>query len=292
MRFPAALALLCLAACTTPIPAVHYAPWEAVEGMDAPESAYVDPAQPGAVYVSQIGGMPMEKDGNGRISLLTVEGAVAQANWITGLNAPKGLRSRNGILYVADIDELVEIDMAAVKILRKVKIDGAKFLNDPAIGADGTVYVSDTLQSKIFWVKDGKTGIFAEGDDLEYPNGLLVEGDQLVVAGWGKPEADFTTKVPGRLFKLDLKTKKKTLITREPTGNLDGLEIDGKGGYIVTDWMGGKVFHISGDGKVKLLRQMKQGTADHAYLPASKTLILPLMLENKVVSIDLSSDLP
>ena len=87
--------------------------------------------------------------------------------------------------------------------------------------------------------------MFAEGEDLEYPNGLLVEGDSLVVGGWGKPEADFTTKVPGRLFKLDLKTKKKTLITPEPTANIDGLESDGKGGYIVSDYLAGKILHIS-----------------------------------------------
>src|SRR5262249_11115003 len=129
-------------------------------------------------------------------------------------------------------------------------------------------------------------------EDLEWPNGVLVEGDSLVVGGWGRPEADFSTKVPGRLFKIDLKTKKKTLITKEPTGNLDGVESDGHGGWVVTDWRAGKVMHVSAAGQVKLLSQVKQGTADHAYLPEMRLLILPHMMENKVAAYDLSAELP
>ncbi len=72
----------------------------------------------------------------------------------------------------------------------------------------------------------------------EHPNGLLVEGDSLVVAAWGKPEADFSTKVPGHLYRLNLASGAKTLITPKPTGNLDGLESDGRGGYITSSATG------------------------------------------------------
>jgi len=287
MRTMTAAALLALAACAS---GPRLEPWETGDGMDSPESAYVLGDK---LFVSQVGGAsPVEKDGNGRISLLSLDGKVVNKNWITGLNAPKGLRSSGNSLWAADIDEIVEVDIAAGKVARKIKVEGAKFLNDVATSADGTVYVSDMALSRIYMVKDGKVSVFADGEELEYPNGLLVEGDQLVVAAWGKPEADFSTKVPGRLFKIDLKTKKKTLITKEPTGNLDGVEVDGKGGYVVTDWRAGKVMHIAADGKVSLLKQFKQGTADHAYLPETRTLILPHMLENKVAAYDLSADLP
>jgi hypothetical protein len=287
MRVMIASALLVLAACSS---APKFEPWEVTEGMDSPESACVVGDK---IFVSQVGGAsPVEKDGNGRIVLLSIDGKVINKNWITGLNAPKGIRTFGNSLWTADIDEMVEVDIAAGKVARKIKIEGAKFLNDVATGPDGTVYVSDMALSRIYAIKDGKVSVFADGEELEYPNGVLVEGDHLVVGGWGKPEADFTTKVPGRLFKIDLKTKKKTLITKEPTGNLDGVEVDGKGGYIVTDWKAGKVMHITGDGKVQLLKQFKQGTADHAYLPATRTLILPHMLENRVAAYDLSEELP
>ena len=159
-----------------------------------------------------------------------------------------------------------------------------------ATGPDGTVYVSDMATSKIHRIKDGKASTFAEGDRLEHPNGLLVEGESLVVAAWGKPEADFSTKVPGHLYRLNIATGAKTLITTKPTGNLDGLESDGKGGYIVSDWMAGKIYQISSNGETRMVRQFKQGAADLAYLPASRTLIVPHMLENRVQAYDLSGD--
>jgi sugar lactone lactonase YvrE len=283
----AALALL--SSCATP----RIAPWSLSEGLNAPESAYLD-AGSGFLFISQVGmrpgGTPADKDGNGVISKVTPEGKVVSANWVTGLNSPKGLRSHGGTLWVSDVDEVVVIDIASGTIKSRVKVEGSKFLNDVATGPDGTVYVSDMATSKIHRIKDGKVSTFAEGEQLEHPNGLLVEGDSLVVAAWGKPEPDFSTKVPGRLYRLNLATGAKTVITPNPTGNLDGLESDGKGGYIVSDWVAGKIYRIGADGDTRLLRQMKQGTADIAYLPASRTLIVPHMLENRVQAYDLSTD--
>ncbi len=259
--------------------------WMITDGVNAPESAYIDSGS-GFIFVSQIGGAPDQRDGNGSISKLNNDGTVNNASWVSGLNAPKGLRSHNGTLWTADLDEVIGIDIAMGTVTSRTKIEGAKFLNDVAIGSDGTVYVSDTIGSVIYAVKDGKSSIFAQGDDIEYPNGLLVEGDRLVVGGWGKPEPDFSTKVPGRLFTLDLKTKKKTPITAEPTANIDGLESDGQGGYIVSDFMAGKIMRIGTDGTVTLLKQLKQGTADIAYVPATKQVIVPHLSENKIAAYD------
>jgi hypothetical protein len=271
------------AATSQPPAAQDDAKWAVTEGINAPESVYVD-TDDGFIFVSNIGGAPDQRDGNGYISKLGTDGKVIAAQWVTGLNAPKGLRSYKGSLWTADLDEVVSIDIASGKVASRVKIDGAKFLNDVACGADGTVYVSDTVGSRIYAVKNGKASVFAEGDDIEYPNGLLVEGNKLTVAGWGKPEADFTTKVPGRLFYLDLQTKKKTLITPEPFGNIDGIESDGQGGYVVSDYLAGKIMHVGADGKSTDVKQLKQGTADIAYLPAQKLVVVPQMSENKIAA--------
>jgi hypothetical protein len=266
--------------------------WSVTEGIQTPESAYVDPAS-GDIYASSINGMPGEKDGKGSIARISADGKTVNAMWVTGLNAPKGLRSFEGTLWTTDIDEIIGIDMATGKIKSKTKVAGAQFLNDTAVGTDGTVYVTDMAGNKIIALKDGKTSVFAEGEDLEYPNGLLVEGDSLVVGGWGKPKSatDFTTEVPGRLFKLDLKTKKKTLITPEPSANIDGLESDGKGGYIATDYLAGKVLRITADGKITTLTTFMPGTADIAFIPAENKLIVPHMNENKIVAYDISGAL-
>jgi outer membrane protein assembly factor BamB len=271
-------------------PPVVKAGWT-VTDMRTPESAYLDEGS-GYLYVSQIDGQPGDKDGKGRISKLGLDGSVITADWVTGLNAPKGLRSFGGTLWCADIDEVLGIDINSGKITSRIHIDGAKFLNDVAAGADGTIYISDTMTSKIHTVKDGKAAVFAEGEQLEYPNGLFVEGERLIVGGWGKPEADFTTKVPGHLYSLDLKTKKKTLITKQPLGNIDGLEQDARGGYVAGDYMAGKLYQVSGSGESRVVRQFKPGLADFSFLYAQgDILIAPHMNENTVSAEDLAADM-
>ncbi len=275
---------------TPATPPVVKAGWT-VQDMRTPESVYLDEGS-GYLYVSQIDGQPGDKDGKGRISKLGLDGTVITADWVTGLNAPKGLRSFGGTLWCADIDEVIGIDINTGKITSRVKIDGAKFLNDVAAGADGTIYISDTMTSKIHTVKDGKAAVFAEGEQLEYPNGLFVEGERLIVGGWGKPEADFTTKVPGHLYSLDLKTKKKTLITKQPLGNIDGLEQDARGGYVVGDYMAGKFIQVSANGESRVIKQFKPGFADFTFLYAQgDILIAPHMNENTVAAYDLSAEM-
>ena len=262
-----------------------------VTDMRTPESAYLDEGS-GYLYVSQIDGQPAERDGKGRISKLGLDGSVVTADWFTALNAPKGLRSYGGVLWVADLDEVIGIDIATAKETARIKIDGAQFLNDVATGADGTVYVSDMMASRIYAIKDGKTTVFAEGEQLEYPNGLFVDGERLVVGGWGKPEADFSTKVPGHLYMLDLTTKQKTLITKQPLGNIDGVEQDARGGFIVTDYLAGKVIQVAPDGSSHVVRTFKPGLADHTFLYAQgDVLIVPHMNENTVAAYDISADL-
>ncbi|WLD13431.1 SMP-30/gluconolactonase/LRE family protein [Planctellipticum variicoloris] len=260
--------------------------WSVDKGLAVPESAHLDP-ETGFLFVSNIDGEGAKKDGNGYISKLTPQGEVIAAKWATGLDAPKGLRSAKGKLWISDIDQVVSISLADGKIVDRIAIEGAKFLNDVAAGPDGTVYVSDMPESKIYAISGGKATLFAEGEQLESPNGLLVDGDRLLLAAWGYA-ADFMPKTPGRLLSLDLKTKQVTPITKTPTGNLDGIELDGRGGYVVTDWAAGKVFHISASGEARVVGQFAKGTADHAYLPKEKLLILPQMMENRVVAYELA----
>lgn len=260
--------------------------WTISEGLKAPESAYLDP-ETGFLFLSQIGeGGGKGKDGDGWVSKISVDGRMIKNKWVTGLNAPKGVRSHGGNLYVSDIDRIVVIDIAAEKISKIVEIPEAEFLNDLATGPDGTVYVSDMAASKVYQYRDGKVSVFAEGEDLEHPNGVLVDGNSLITGGWGTGfnKEDFSTKGLGKLKRVNLKTKEVSEITPEPTGHLDGIEVDGKGGYIVTDWKNGKLFHINRKGRARLLMSFPRGAADHAYLVDKGLIILPQMMEGTLTA--------
>ena len=260
--------------------------WSITKGLKAPESAYHD-AKSGYLFLSQIGeGGGASKDGDGWITKLTLKGKIVKDKWVTGLNAPKGIRSHGNTLWVSDIDRVVAIDIAKGKVKKIVKVPGAKFLNDLATGPDGSVYVSDMVSSTVIKIKDGKPSVFLSGKKIQHPNGLLVHKGSLILGGWGKGfnPADFTTKVDGQLLRVDLATKKQTIITPKPTGHLDGIEADGKGGFIVTDWISGNLFHINKKGESYVIQKFPKGLADHAYLVKKRLLIVPEMLKGKLTA--------
>ncbi len=110
----------CISACKPEDKPSYPIAWQVIDGVQSPESAYFDAAS-GFVFVSQIGrGGPTGKDGDGYLSKLTPDGKVAAAKWVTGLNAPKGIRSFGGRLWVSDIDQLVSVDIEAGKIAERV----------------------------------------------------------------------------------------------------------------------------------------------------------------------------
>ena len=159
--------------------------WSLAGDFASPESAFYDAAT-NAVFVSSINGAMTAKDGNGYISRLTADGTMVNAKWATGLNGPKGIRGVGNTLWVADIDEVVAVDIASGMITSRVKIDGAQFLNDLATAPDGTVYVSDSFGFRIYEVRNGKSAVFVEGAELvEQANGLLVDGDRLILGTVG-----------------------------------------------------------------------------------------------------------
>jgi hypothetical protein len=265
--------------------------WTLTGDFLAPESAYYD-AGSNAVFVSSINGQILEKDGNGYISRLSPDGKVVSAKWVTGLNAPKGLRSLGGTLWVSDIDEVVSIDIATARITARVKVDGAQFLNDLATAPDGTVYVSDSGLFQVFAVKDGKTSVFLQKNDFgETPNGLLVDGSRLILGtmSLGGPRGAGAPPPPsGQLYAFDLKTKQRTQLTTQAVGGIDGIEPDGRGGILVTDVIGQRLLHVPTSGEVRVLAQFTAGGADFGWIPAKRLAIVPFLFGNSVSAYDLT----
>ena len=203
---------------------------------------------------------------------------------MTGLNAPKGLALHEGRLYAADIDKLVVVDTASGKVVATYDAPGAVFLNDVTAAADGRIFVSDMAKNTIWLLEGDRFGVWLDSPALENPNGLIAEPDRLLVAAWGKMKEDMSTDVPGHLKAVDYKTKAITDLGDQPVGNLDGLESDGKGGYLATDWVKGALLRLDASGKAQMLMDLNQGSADLHYDPSAQLAIIPMMVDNAVVA--------
>jgi sugar lactone lactonase YvrE len=184
---------------------------------------------------------------------------------------------------VADLNELVEINIKQKSVVRRYPADGAKFLNDVSLDREGRVYVSDMMTNRIYRLADGEFKLWMDDPNLEAPNGLLVENNKLIVGSWGNMVDGFATDVPGHLKVIDLETRAiESLGDGSPVGNLDGVEADGKGNYLVTDWMKGRLLLITDTGSSQTLIEFEQGSADHTVMPEKNLVIVPMMLENQV----------
>ncbi len=257
--------------------------WEA-KGLAQPELVVVDPAT-GAIYVSNIVGAVMQKDGNGFIAKLNGDGKMVTRQWVKGLDAPTGLALHDRTLYVADVDQLVEINAASGEIVKRYPAKGAIFLNDVAVDPEGTVYVSDTPTNTIWRLKDGSFDPWLANDSLNGPNGLLVQGEVLVVASLGKiPGVGQKQELAG-LSEISLKDQSVSKLGNSPPiGNLDGLELLQPGVYLVTDWAAGALYRVDAKGKAERLIDLNQGSADLTYLPDKKIVLIPMMLDNSLVA--------
>src|ERR1044072_8132423 len=83
--------------------------WETPANLKDPESVAYESKQ-NFLFVSNMNGQPDQKDQNGFISKVSPSnGSIIELNWITGLNAPKGIviTNNNSKLYVSDITDLV-----------------------------------------------------------------------------------------------------------------------------------------------------------------------------------------
>jgi len=275
---------LCLSAISTGAMAADLeVAWETT-GFDAPESAVFDEGE-GVIYLSNINGGGTDADGNGYVSKLSASGDVLEKEWATGLNAPKGMALHGGMLYVADINQLAVIDTASGEIAATYEASDAKFLNDVTAHEDGRVFVSDMVTNTIHALENDAFGIWLQDEGLDNPNGLLAESGRLLVGAWGVMKDDFSTEVPGHLKAIDYATKEiSSLGGGEPVGNLDGVEPDGKGGYLVTDWMSGSLYRFSADGAADLLMDLNPGSADHEYLEDEGVAVIPMMKDGKVTA--------
>ncbi|MEM5527404.1 hypothetical protein WN093_01115 [Gammaproteobacteria bacterium AS21] len=255
-----------------------------VSGFDQPESTVYLPDSD-TYLVSNINGAPMELNAKGYISKVSSDGKILDRYWSQGFDAPKGMGYFNGQVYVADMQQLIQLDAKTGTVIKRYFAPSSKMLNDVAIDNEGNVFVSDLIAGGIYKLADGKFKQWMSAQDMPHPNGLTFNNNSLIIASWGRElQADFSTKTLGRVSQLPsfdhLKSEyRKTLITiSDPIGNLDGIERFGDY-FITNDWINGKIFAVKA-GRSKLILEAGKGAADINIV--NNQLFVPMMMDNRL----------
>jgi sugar lactone lactonase YvrE len=248
--------------------------WELPRALQFPESVVYDKKRD-VLVVSNF-----YNTGQEFLSKIKLNGEIETFQWIKGLNRPTGMAITGDTLYVVDRTSLVEIDIAGGKIIKKHPVPGAGFINDVDCDAAGCVYISDSQGHKIYKFSAGQFEVWLQGGEIQAPNGLCVDGEKLLIGTSG----DGAVKI------ANLSDKKITTLARFGSGAvMDGLRMDGKGNYIISDY-NGRVFRVTQAGqKTKLLDTTvpQKFCADMEYIAAKNLLIIPTLFDNRVMAFTL-----
>ncbi|OQK18285.1 hypothetical protein AU255_10785 [Methyloprofundus sedimenti] len=263
-------------------------------GFKTPESIEYYPAED--VYlVSNINGNGLTADGNGFISKIKPDGSVIKLKWIDGnqsgvvLNAPKGLAIQGNNLYVADINQVHIFELPSGKQKTSVKIKNSTFLNGITPGNGHFVYVTDSgLKAgkksyapsgtdAIYKVRaNGKYELIFKDKNMGHPNGITVDGKELIVV----------TFMSGEVFRIDAKGKRHEL-PKPPKGDLDGLLKLDDGRLLMSSWGASALYVLNEDNTYSILADSLEAAADLGFDTKRKRVLIPLFNENKLVFLQL-----
>ena len=254
-----------------------------VDGLNEPESVLFDKKN-NVIYISNINGDPLKLDKNGYISKISVDGQILDKKWITGLDAPKGMAIFNDHLFVADLNKIWKFKISNKK-KKSFPINDAGFLNDLVADKNGNIYASDMFKNRIYMLKNETITIWKKSKLLDSPNGLLIEGNNLIIASWGKIKRGFETEIKGKLLKVNLKTREiKRFFSTRPIGNLDGIVFNKDNGYLATDWIKGKLLSINKKGIVTNTFKINEGSSDLEILMHKNLILIPMMKNNNLTA--------
>lgn len=274
------------AAADTPVAVVS-------EGLSTPESVLWD-ATRNVWYVSNINGSPLAKDDNGYIVRLSADGAkLDSVPFINGvdaditLNAPKGMALVGDTLWVADIDAVRAFDVNTGNAVTSLELaaQNATFLNDVAVGGDGTIYITD---SGISFNADGsvshpgKSRVFAltgrnAREVVVLPaesaaNGIAFDAanNRWLIVGFNSPS----------VFAWMAGTDSVSVVGSGPGGG-DGLVILNDGRVLYSTWADSSLY-IFENGSSTKLRGGLNAPADIGYDARRNIVAVPLFSDNRV----------
>lgn len=251
--------------------------WETDTILNDLESAIYDKKNH-VVYVTSINGHWLKPNGKGFISKVDLKGKVTNHKWIDNTEGPTGTAIYKNKLFVADFNTILEIDLNTSKIIKKHTIEGTERINDLTVSEDGTIYGSGTKTGKLIALKNGKVTLLKT--DLNWPNGLLYEDGKILIGLGDKT-----------IISYDLQTKTSKTIAKD-ISNPDGIVAIGNGDYLISSWEG-MIHYVTKEGDKTLLldtSKEKVNSADITYITELKMVLVPAMLQHKLIAYKLTDE--
>lgn len=273
-----------------------------------PESPVYDPVRD-IIFVSNMGAMGPNNPGHGFISKMTTDGKMIEREWVTGLLAPNGMAIRGNRLFLVDLKRLLVFDADSGEIIEEYPAPEAPFLDGLGVDETGeTAYVADWIDNKIRRLSGKEWGVWLESPLIVTPNAMVVEEDRLLISTFGVSvyNQDWIEGKPpirkGNIVTVDRETKEVGFLGEgKPIAHSDGFKPDGKGGYLLTDYIESSLLHVDQEGNATQLLRFDQcdnielekpdwamelylsigipscGPADMQYFPDQKLLLIPLL---------------
>lgn len=236
------------------------------------------------IYVTSINGHWLKPNGKGFISKVDLNGKIINNKWndshkwIDNIEGPTGTAIYNNKLFVADFDTILEIDINTSKIIKKHKVEDTERINDLTVSKSGVIYGSGTKTGKLIALKNGQITVLK--NDLEWPNGLLYENGNILIGLGDKTIRSY-----------NLQTNKSKILTEE-ISNPDGIVAIGNGDYLISSWEG-MIHYVTKNGNKTLLldtSKKKVNSADITYIPKLKIVLVPAMLQHKLIAYKLTDE--
>lgn len=249
--------------------------WETDAVFSCPESVVFDPAR-SVLYVSNIGETPKDnpKNGDGFVSIISLNGTFIEKQYIKSLNDPKGMDIDGDTLWVNDRDAIIEWDLSEDRLRKRHVLNDIVFLNDIGVGPDGEVFSNDADGHKVLKLKNDEWMIFWSDAEQQRPNGIRVEKDRILLAmNWSH-----------QLIAIDRDTQERTLLL-DGIGAGDGIEATINGGYLITDYLG-QLIYLSPEGNGSVLMDTRDDklTADLEYIEDQNLVLIPRHKNNTVAA--------
>ena len=135
-------------------------------------------------------------------------------------------------------------------------------------------------------------------DQVDVPNGLLVDGARLVLGTIGVagargqgPGRGAGPPPSGHLYAFNLTTKQRTQLTTTGWRGSTGSNRTAAGACSSPTVIGARLLHVSASGQTQVLAKFSGGGADFGYIGPKRIAVVPFLNANTVSAYDLTSSL-